>query len=450
MTSAFEAPGPTAASWTSWSGVGAASWRDRYFAALLLAIAGYATLGKGFAYAGIPPLFPAEMLLGVGLATLVWPRPGTLPLFSLPMALMLAGIIWTVLRTLPFLSLYGIDALRDSVILVYGLFAIVTANLLLERPRRIGNAVRWIGTFVFFYALVIVPIYAFETAIGEGMPVWPLSGAPILLVRGGEIGVHLCAAVVFALLGFRRFHPVWIALLAADVAFVASLSRGGLVSIVLPALAAVALSGRVRPLVNTALVILPVLALLYATGAEIALPGIKRSVDVGQLVDNVVSIAGSSGDSGLDDTKAWRLAWWDKIFGYTLHGDYFWTGKGFGINLALDDGFTTFTADGPLLRSPHNGNMTILARAGVPGLAIWIAILISWFATMLWYVVKARRAGDRDWSHWFIFLFAYLLSAYIDASFDVALEGPLVGVVFWVLFGAGIGSAMVYDRLAPS
>ena len=31
-------------------------------------------------------------------------------------------------------------------------------------------------------------------------------------------------------------------------------------------------------------------------------------------------------------------------FDYTVFGDYFWTGKGFGINLADDDGFQTTVA----------------------------------------------------------------------------------------------------------
>ena len=32
----------------------------------------------------------------------------------------------------------------------------------------------------------------------------------------------------------------------------------------------------------------------------------------------------------------------------------------------------------------------------------------------------------------------------IDASFDVALEGPMLGIWFWSLFGLGIASTMVY------
>jgi hypothetical protein len=32
----------------------------------------------------------------------------------------------------------------------------------------------------------------------------------------------------------------------------------------------------------------------------------------------------------------------------------------------------------------------------------------------------------------------------IDASFDVALEGPMLGIWFWCLFGLGIASTMIY------
>ena len=32
----------------------------------------------------------------------------------------------------------------------------------------------------------------------------------------------------------------------------------------------------------------------------------------------------------------------------------------------------------------------------------------------------------------------------IDATFDVALEGPMLGIWFWCLVGFGIGSVMIY------
>jgi hypothetical protein len=32
----------------------------------------------------------------------------------------------------------------------------------------------------------------------------------------------------------------------------------------------------------------------------------------------------------------------------------------------------------------------------------------------------------------------------INASFDVALEGPMLGIWFWCIIGLGIGSSMLY------
>lgn len=56
----------------------------------------------------------------------------------------------------------------------------------------------------------------------------------------------------------------------------------------------------------------------------------------------------------------------------------------------------------------------------------------------------AWRRGDLDWARYFVFLLCYVASIVIDASFDVALEGPMLGIPFWILFGIGVGSLMVY------
>ena len=47
---------------------------------------------------------------------------------------------------------------------------------------------------------------------------------------------------------------------------------------------------------------------------------------------------GQSGQQ-TEGTKQWRLNWWDIIISDTIYGSNFWTGRGFGINLAEADGF---------------------------------------------------------------------------------------------------------------
>ena len=123
--------------------------------------------------------------------------------------------------------------------------------------------------------------------------------------------------------------------------------------------------------------------------------GQERIVSFEQLTTNVKSIfGGAEGFSG-EGSKMWRIMWWQKIIDYTIFGEYFWTGKGFGINLADDDGFQVL-ADSAL-RSPHNGHLTFLARAGVPGFFLWIGLQFS-FVLSLWksYRRLLRRGFFQD------------------------------------------------------
>jgi hypothetical protein len=114
------------------------------------------------------------------------------------------------------------------------------------------------------------------------------------------------------------------------------------------------------------------------------------------------------------------------------------------VNLAAVDGFIVGDDNLPRVRSPHSAHMTMLGRSGVPGLALWTLTLGSALVTLIWNMVVARRRSDRDWANFFLFLACYLMAIIIDASFDVALEGPMLGIWFWVLFGLSIGSVMIY------
>jgi hypothetical protein len=88
--------------------------------------------------------------------------------------------------------------------------------------------------------------------------------------------------------------------------------------------------------------------------------------------------------------------------------------------------------------------MTLLARAGVPGLALWLLLLLSWFGTLITMMLTARRRGHRQWADLFLFIGCYAAAIAINASFDVALEGPVQGIWFWCLLGFGMGSVMIY------
>jgi len=165
-------------------------------------------------------------------------------------------------------------------------------------------------------------------------------------------------------------------------------------------------------------------------------PSDGRPATIGQMIDNILSVFGSSSDGSLEGTKQFRLAWWGTIIDYTVFGDYFWTGKGFGVNLANDDGFQS-TVDGSL-RAPHNTHFTVLARMGVPGLVLWLLLQGAFAWGLLRATFDSRRRGDTLLAVGGAWVFVYWLAMMVDTSFDPYLEGPQGGIWFWVIFGLGL------------
>jgi O-antigen ligase len=150
-----------------------------------------------------------------------------------------------------------------------------------------------------------------------------------------------------------------------------------------------------------------------------------------------------SGRSDLEATKQWRLNWWRTIVDYTIDGPYFWMGKGYGINLADSDGFQVGTRDEPL-RSPHSSHVTLLARSGVPGFILWLALQLTWAGLMLKSYFTAKKLYAAAWVGVFAWLLTYWLAFMVAAGFDVFLEGPMAGIPFWTIFGLGWGSHTLF------
>jgi len=171
-----------------------------------------------------------------------------------------------------------------------------------------------------------------------------------------------------------------------------------------------------------------------------------RNISVEQLTLNVRSIFSddTGNQGGVQGNKDWRLMWWGEIWDYTVEGPYFWGGKGFGINLATDDGFQI--RDGTL-RSPHSSHMTVLARMGVPGALLWLALQASFAVSMVLSTIASRARGTPNEARFKTWLLAIWMAALVNASFDVYLEGPQGAIIFWSAFGAGM-AAMRLDRMS--
>ena len=410
---------------------------------------GYAFFGRSFAYVGVNPIYVGEMALGLAVLSILMSlsraRLGRLH------ALLFLFMAWGLVRTVPYLGTYGIDALRDAVLWGYALFA-VALSITVEAPHfpRIAAAYRRLIPWL----LVWIPIAILVSAeFGNALPRVPGSPYAVIDIKPGDMGVHLAAVAAFILLGlYARFGPtsvsrevmLWVGWLCS-LGFVSALNRGAMAA----ASATAATLLFVRR--STRWARLAMVALLIGGTAALVNPevdvGSVRNVSLEQLAANFTSVFTTQPNTGQESTKDWRLQWWGTIVSYTVNGPYFWTGKGFGINLADSDGFQVLANDA--LRAPHSVNFDVLARTGVPGLALWIALNLAFAAGLLRAAVQAARAKRTFWVQVLGLIFVYWLAALINGSFDVYIEGPQGGIWFWAIMGLGM-AAMRLSREAPA
>jgi hypothetical protein len=414
---------------------------------LCLTLLGYALFGKGWAYIGVPPVFIGEVALFFGLVSFL--RFGTWRGFlDVPaVTFLLLLVAWGSLRTLPYLSQYGAQALRDAVIWGYSAFAMVVFGIILARPARLAFLLQRYRQFSLIFLVVVPVLWTFIRILGRpAIPRWPWADVPVIDTKGGDTMVHAGGILAFWVVGLGAPVGIFrVLLLAFCVVLAGIFDRSGLLSFLAVFAACLFLYPRDRSCWRLAGIGACGLVLLAVTNVRVPMVDREeRELSFAQLVANLSSLVTHSRTGDLDDTKQWRLAWWGDIVNYTVHGKYFWTGKGFGINLADDDDYQVDETGA--LRSPHNGHMTILARAGVPGLVLWIMVQLSWACGVLGSYVRGRRLGEGHWASLFLFLLLYWMAFMINSTFDVFLEGPHGGIWFWTIYGVGMAAMWLYKH----
>jgi hypothetical protein len=423
-----------------------------FFYVIGIGLLGYSFFGKGFAYCGLPPFFIGEALLGFGI--IIFIAAGEIPsigrsfLFWMVVLLIIIGS-W---GTINHISEYGILALRDAVIWGYAVFAVFVAAIVL-RVKMIYQIVACYRRFLPWF-LIWTPFAMLLYFLAyEKIPCWPVSQVPILNPKGGDIAVHLAGIMAFLVLGLHRK-------VLKEATVISSLKEwswwglwfaGCLIiftgrAAILTVLCVSILLFLVHPLRRWyKVVFLSVLVVVisFVFNFEQSLVS-HRAISPEGVMRTFKSIFFETGLDFYDGSRYWRLEWWREILDYTVFGDYFWTGKGYGVNLADDDGFQVSTEG--LLRSPHNSHLTFLARSGVPGFAAWL-LLQGTFSMGLWSKYRrARSLGYDNWAVLNLWILCYWLAFMINGSFDVFLEGPQGGIWFWCVFGFGIGVLEVQRR----
>ncbi len=415
----------------------------RWLALLCLALLGYALLGKGWAYVGVPPLFIGEMVLCCGVVAFFRSGKCWAVLDAPAVWALLLLIAWGLARTLPELSEHGMDALRDATIWGYSAFAFIVCGAILAQPSRLTALLRRYRQFCLIFPACVPVVWFVSQFFAESLPRWPWADVPVVVAKGGDVQVHLAGVLAFGVAGLGGgIGLLRLGMLASGVVLVGTFDRAGLFSF----LAVFAVCFLHKPSDRSLWRLIGLgacaLVLLAATGLRVQMPGREREISADQFIANLGSVGGATRTGDLDETKEWRLQWWGDILDYVVHGKYFWAGKGFGINLAVDDGYAVLGE--PTLRSPHNGHLTMLARAGVPGLALWVLVQAAWACALLGAYVRSRQRGERHWPELFLFLLAYWMAFLINASFDVFLEGPMGGIWFWTVYGVGLATLWLY------
>lgn len=452
---------------------------------------GYMFLGRGFAHLGLPPIYVGEVVLGLGVVAtaIALIRTGLQRGPNVVVWLLIAFMVLGAIRTVPYLGSYGVDALRDAVLWGYGAFALML-YVLLDRGV-ILTALRGYGWVVPVFAVWLPISWTVAGLMSAAIdPSRPGEVIPIVYFKSGDMAVHMVGVIAFVALGTRILVPLRSfaarALLIIPVAWTglvgATANRGafvaGLTAVIVavlciprwrvwaPVATGIVLAGFIFALPSAPrdLGIIPptpAAATPRSTPAPGHSPSVSprptpqvepsapegREVGVRQLFENIASIFSPSSNEGLSGTVAFRLAWWSEIIEYTAFGPYFWDGKGFGINLANADGFQP-TAD-ESLRAPHNSHLTVLARMGVPGFALWWVLQGTFGVSLIRAVRTYRRRHQRLLSATAAWLLVYWTAMMVDTSFDPYLEGPQGGIWFWCVFGAGlvlISSARRSDR----
>jgi hypothetical protein len=428
----------------------------RWFTPLLaVLLGGYMFFGRPFAYLSLPgaPAYIGDMVLAVGVVEAVRARSAIRAALaaSPPLRFLLAFMVVCGLRFLVGFPTYGLDAVRDSAIWYYGIFAFLVAGAAVCDPTFTPRLFNWYRR--------ILPVFLAWAPIAVVLSRLPPLGfvpGTVTAINGfvpGDIALHTAIAIAFLWLGLDRAvgrspsRPSSQLLVPLGlVGFLAAgtQNRGGFLAglcVLAVVLCCIRSGGRRRALVSGAcsLAVVTLLVLLL----DVRIPLKDRELSLQQIGANVSSIldpdSGDASDSGnLQGNVDWRLQYWDAVKQDALSPSYILNGRGFGPILAFEYGIDAPREDGTApLRSAHNTHLTILARTGLPGAALWVLLWLVWFRHVVRWGVRGVRRGWTASAALSALVLAAVVGYLVNTYFDPALDGPKGAIWIWSLMALG-------------
>lgn len=282
-------------------------------------------------------------------------------------------------------------------------------------------------------------------------PTLPGRGVRLLIGSGSDTNMHMALAAALMLLGFpglkntllRRVILVSVVIAAAGLLFTCS-GRGVKVAVLGACLVgAMATINARQVLWPRGRLVTAGIMLVFLMAIAAILAGPEGLAAAGKLTrfDEIVRNATSG-------TAYWRKLWWENIY-KAVHRENPGFGLGFGINLGQFNPFLMSNLSNPYpVRSPHNFNMTVFGRMGYVGATVWASILVVGLGTLF---VRVRRGAvgvlrytlerRKELTFWLIMLTA----TWLNASFGVLMEGPVLGIPFWFFLGFATGRSAGHD-----
>ena len=412
-------------------------------------LAGYLLFDRAFAYISLPgtPLYVGEMVLAVG-GVGVLAATGYLRVVVSDepiLALLAAFFLWGLIRFLPGYTVYGIDAVRDFALCYYCLFAFFIAAALARSPDILERLVVWLGRFV-PWLLIWLPIGLILQQLVVNAPNLPGTPVSILAHKPGNAAIAAMIALgslwLFPNGRSARSQAVWSVLALLTIALAGTQNRGGLLGAAAGlAVGLTYLRNRTRLIVRA--VVVMALALGLATVLSLKVPSTgpqaqgQREFSVSQLVANVraseagrIPVPWPAPGEAVNNCGHWSSS--KQVTDALLI-----RGSGFGPNLAYQVGVYWSSATDPT-RSPHNSHLDILARMGLLGLSLWIALWLGWYWRL---VAGCRRLAQRGlyFRRQVAVLCMMVTTAILVSSFfDPQLEGAQVAALLWTAFGIGV------------
>ncbi|MDQ3641716.1 MAG: O-antigen ligase family protein [Actinomycetota bacterium] len=433
---------------------------------MALVLGGYLFFGRPFAHVGVPwtPIYVGEALLAAGVYAMLAERRTAVAVVtgSAPLQAVLALLVLTVARLPGDFASHRVAALQDAAVCYYTVFAVVVACVACTSDASAQWLAGWyrraIPWLLAWIPVAVLLSRSSDPGSAEALSGRTVPGTDVALFgfKAGDLAMHAAVAVAFLWLcdrpasaHDRLCRTALTALGLGGILVAGSVNRGGLLTGAVVICATVALCRERKQLVGTALGSLTVvLALTAVSGVSVDVAG--RDVSLPQLAENARSIFDADVDAADQrGTVEWRLEYWSAVAGDVWNGRAGPLGYGFGTNLADRYGFQVATdEEDQRLRNAHNSHLSVMARLGLPGFAVWTLLWFVWLRT-LW---RARRSHsseevNRRFATWLLIAVAAVL---FNAVFDPILEGPQVAIWTWTLFGVGCAVATGRKAAPPS